>query len=117
MNHFFKTINTLTAVDIELPMLSEDIEALEALLKALKEDSTTQPFAYCYIHTIILASKTDLLTMSNLINQCLRNDSATDLQMDLQENLDTINNLLVRCDTLSENFQPYLYCPALEMKD
>ena len=47
MNHFFKAINTLTAVDIELPMLSEDLEALEALLKALKEDSTTQPFAYC----------------------------------------------------------------------
>ena len=70
---------------------------LENLLGVLKKDSTIQPLAYCYVQTILLATKEDLLSLIKMLEKSLQNEEASDFKEDLRENLDALKNLLMRC--------------------
>ena len=104
----------MTITDTALPLLSGDVERLENLLEVLKKDSTIQPLAYCYVQTILLATKEDLLSVIKMLETSIYNEDASDFKEDLIENLDALKSLLMRCEKLEEEFRPYLFCPALE---
>lgn len=114
LSNFFKEINILTIADTELPLVSGDVEMLENLLEVLKKDSTIQPLAYCYVQTILLATKEDLFSLIKMVETSIHNEEASDFKEDLRENLDALKNLLMRCEKLEEEFRPFLFCPALE---
>ena len=111
---FMASANALTASDVELPILTQDIERLENLHEILKESTAKESLSYCFVSTMLLATKEDVLSQIKTLEQVLRDDEKSQLKTELSDNLASFKNLLARSEKLEEEFRPYLFCPALE---
>lgn len=114
LKNFMELVNALTASDIELPILTQDIEELEDLYEILKQSAAKESLPYCFVSTMLLATKEDVLSQIKTLEQVLHDDGKSQLKTELSSNLASFKSLLDRSEKLEEQLRPYLFCPALE---
>ena len=110
---YMSNVNLATFAEVKYPGFEKDYKQLNRVLNLLRATESEQ-LPSCYIRTLFLISCDDIRVISKELERAANTTTDDELKVSLSESLQAYADLLNRCETLEQEFAPYLFCPAKE---